>query len=60
MHYNEGIPVGYKLENSAGNVAIYNHLDITVKVHEATGSDALRIVGFEVLPRSIANGAARA
>ena len=35
---------------------IYNHLYITVRTHWEAGSDNQRIVGFEVEPRSIANG----
>ena len=44
--YKEGILVGNKYEDNS--YIIYNHLDITVKTHEVTAGDEVRIVGFEV------------
>lgn len=50
-NYKEGIYMGdFDLE---GKVWIYNHLSITVKTHKVTQGDELRIVGFEVEPKSI-------
>lgn len=51
--YSHGIPIG-KYEG-LGKIMIYNHLDITVIVHD-TLEGHHRIVGFEVEPYSIAEG----
>ena len=53
--FREGIYVGKKLGDNISSI-IYNHLEITVKVHHVTGGDEVRVVGFEVQPFSIANG----
>lgn len=49
--YGRGIPVG-KFEG-LGKIMLYNHLDITVVVHD-TYEGHHRIVGFEVEPFSLA------
>ena len=51
-NFKEGIYVGdYDHVNDI--TLIYNHLDITVKVHHVVGGDEVRIVGFEVEQKSI-------
>ena len=48
--YLDGVPVG-EYDKETRLLKIYNHLQITVKVHKAT-TDEKRIVGFEVHPMS--------
>ena len=51
VSYNMKVPLGYK-EN--GNVYIYNHLDMQVKVAPVPNKEStFNIVGFEVEPKSI-------
>lgn len=52
-NYKEGLFVG---EYEDGAYIIYNHLDITVKTHQVSNGDELRIVGFEVEQKSIQSG----
>ena len=50
-----GIPIGeyYRdAEDSKKKLKIYNHLQMTVKVHKPTGGGDKRVVGFEVHPMS--------
>jgi hypothetical protein len=55
--YDKGIPIG-RYDKETKQVAIYNHLDIRVKTHLVQGTtDEYRVVGFEVFPKSIRNGA---
>ena len=54
-NFKEGIYVG-KLDRSDGSLLIYNHLAMTVKTHHVTGGDEMRVVGFEIEPKSIAFG----
>ena len=50
-NFKEGLYIG---ENKAdGSYTIFNHLDITVKTHHVSNGDELRIVGFEIEPKSI-------
>ena len=50
--YMDGIPIG-EYDRETGNLMIYNHLAITVKVHmTVTEPIEKRIVGFEVYPMS--------
>ena len=51
--FKEGIFVGTHHEDGA--VTINNHLAITVKTHHVTGGDEVRVVGFEVEPKSVAS-----
>lgn len=54
--YDGGIPIGYYDEHT-NKVHIYNHLDIKLKTHYVTGSkDEMRVVGFEVWPKSVRKG----
>lgn len=57
--YDHGVPVG-KLINDNGvedlKYILYNHWDITVKTSFVSESNKVRIVGFEVVPHSIAQG----
>ena len=48
--YDDGIPVG-KYNKETRELMIYNHLQITVKIHKANNNEK-RIVGFEVHPMS--------
>lgn len=50
-NFKEGIYVGNITKE--GEVILYNHLDITIKTHHVTGGNEVRIVGFEVEPRSV-------
>ena len=34
-------------------IILYNHLDITVKIHHVVGGDEVRVVGLEVEQKSI-------
>jgi hypothetical protein len=53
VNYESGIPIGEF--QGLSKIMIYNHLDITVLVHD-TVEGHHRIVGFEVEPFSIAEG----
>lgn len=53
LQYHEGIPVG-EINIMEGDEHIYNHLEITIKLHKVAGSkDRNRVVGFDVEPKSI-------
>ncbi|KAG0590097.1 hypothetical protein M758_1G070200 [Ceratodon purpureus] len=57
--YDPGFPVGFKGSYQKGGELkyfIYNHLVFTVLYHQDIGSDASRIVGFEVKPFSVKHG----
>lgn len=57
-NYKQGNLLGsFSKDSSGSNYILYNHLSITVKTHHVTAGDELRIVGFEVEPKSIAYGA---
>ncbi|CAM9124637.1 unnamed protein product [Ectocarpus sp. 4 AP-2014] len=47
-----GFPVGYQ---EGGDHFLYNHLTFIVKYHEADHFQGKRVVGFEVIPYSIAH-----
>jgi len=49
--YKEGLFIGDNL--SDGSYIIYNHLAITVKTHNVSNGDEIRIVGFEIEQKSI-------
>ena len=53
-NFKEGLYIGKKYED--GSYIMYNHLDITVKTHEVSAGDELRVVGFEIQQRSVKNG----
>jgi len=56
-NYKQGNLLGEHTRDSAGaNYLLYNHLSITVKTHHVAAGDELRIVGFEVEPKSIKLG----
>lgn len=57
-NYKEGNLIGKHTYSKilGSDYILYNHLSITVKTHEVTAGDELRIVGFEVEPKSIAFG----
>jgi len=46
-NFKEGIYVGNITAD--GSTILYNHLDITVKIHHVTGGDEVRVVGLEVV-----------
>ena len=53
--YGDGIPVGkvvFDAISQQGRHILYNHLNILVKTQPVPESNELRIVGFEVEPRS--------
>jgi len=54
MKYDEGIPLGKLMKDEHGKYkhALYNHWLITVKTQPVENSLHMRIVGFEVEPRS--------
>lgn len=47
-----GFPVGYE---EGGDHFLFNHLTFIVKYHEADHFQGKRVVGFEVIPYSIAH-----
>lgn len=47
-----GFPVGYEHE---GTRYLFNHLSFVVKYHKADHFHGNRVVGFEVMPYSIAH-----
>ncbi|XP_075514518.1 transmembrane 9 superfamily member 9-like [Primulina tabacum] len=54
--YQHGFPVGVKVKyggQKEPKYFIYNHLAFTVKYHKDEGTNAARIVGFEVKPFSV-------
>ncbi|XP_073296609.1 transmembrane 9 superfamily member 9-like [Primulina huaijiensis] len=54
--YQHGFPVGVKVQyggQKEQKYFIYNHLAFTVKYHKDEGTNAARIVGFEVKPFSV-------
>ena len=50
--YTEGLKMS-KYDMVSRNLRIMNHLDITVEVHGGITGDRLKIVGFDVEPKSI-------
>ena len=57
--YARGMPVG-GVELDTGDVFVYNHHKLTIKVHEDPSGayTGLRVVGFEVYPVSVSQSAA--
>ncbi|KJE95849.1 EMP/nonaspanin domain family protein [Capsaspora owczarzaki ATCC 30864] len=52
LKYAMGFPIGH-FEKSNGAVALYNHINIFVKVNKDETLGLMRVVGFEVAPQSI-------
>eukprot|EP01069_Polyplicarium_translucidae_P006278 Polyplicarium_translucidae@DN2934_c0_g1_i3.p1 len=50
-HVSVGLPLGSLTVNH--NHLVYNHLDITIRVHPMDAGRTARVVGFEVVPKSI-------
>lgn len=46
-NFKRGIHVGH-FDFDELSAIIFNHLDITVKIHHVFGGDEVRVVGFEV------------
>ena len=49
-NYDDGIPIG-KLDET-GDIVLFNHFNLIIKTQPVPESKNMRIVGFEVEPRS--------